>query len=196
MHMWAKIVTCHISNKPPSHQPLQLSPAVHYKGTLDGEKQDTGPRWLKCIWKKWFHLHIPVNRKTLNSFNQRIPFFSLINSNPWCSTIWCLPVCVDKIPIQSGSYLTSLEWSIRASLVVQSVKSLSAMQETCIQSLGWEEPLEKEMTIHSTILSWRIPWTEEPRGLQSMGSQRVRHNWVTNFHFHFPQSYLETVSQA
>ena len=121
MHMWAKIVTCHISNKPPSHQPLQLSPAVQYKGTLGGEKQNTGPRWLKYIWKKWFHLHIPVNRKTLNSFNQRIPFFSLINSNPWCSTIWCLHVCVDKIPIQSGSYLTSLEWSLRASLVVQSV---------------------------------------------------------------------------
>ena len=45
-----------------------------------------------------------------------------------------------------------------------------------VQSLGWEDPLEKEMATHSSILAWRIPWTEEPAGLQSMGSQRVRHD--------------------
>ena len=49
---------------------------------------------------------------------------------------------------------------------------------------SWEDPLEKEMATHSRVLAWRIPWTEEPGGLQSMGSQRVRHSWVTNFHFH------------
>ena len=53
---------------------------------------------------------------------------------------------------------------------------LPAMQETPVQSLGQEDPLEKEMVIHSSILAWRIPWMEEPGGLQSMGSQRVRHN--------------------
>ena len=53
------------------------------------------------------------------------------------------------------------------------VKNLSAMQETQVQSLGWEDPLEKGMTTHSSILAWRIPWTEEPGGLQFMGSQRV-----------------------
>ena len=58
----------------------------------------------------------------------------------------------------------------------QKVKNLPAVQETQVQSLGWEDPLEKEMTIHSSILAWRILWTEEPGGLQSMGSQRVRHN--------------------
>ena len=58
----------------------------------------------------------------------------------------------------------------------QTVKNLPAMQETWVRSLGWEDPLEKEMATHSNILAWRIPWTEEPCGLQSMGSQRVRHH--------------------
>ena len=56
------------------------------------------------------------------------------------------------------------------------VKNLSAMQETQIQSLGWKNPLEKEMATHFSILSWRIPLTEEPGRLQSMGLQRVRHD--------------------
>ena len=64
----------------------------------------------------------------------------------------------------------------QVSLVSQTVKNLPAMQETGVQSLGWEDPLEKEMAIHSSIVSWRIPWTEEPGGLQSMGSKRVGHN--------------------
>ena len=53
------------------------------------------------------------------------------------------------------------------------VKRLPAMQETRVRSLGWEDPLEKEMASHFSILAWKIPWTEEPIGLQSMGSQRV-----------------------
>ena len=56
------------------------------------------------------------------------------------------------------------------------IKYLPAMQETQVQSLGWEDPLEKQMTTPSSILAWKIPWTEEPGGLQSMGSQRVRHD--------------------
>ena len=56
------------------------------------------------------------------------------------------------------------------------VKNLPAMQETQIQSLGWEDPLEKGMATHSSILAWEIPWSEEPGGLQSMGSQKVGHN--------------------
>ena len=63
-----------------------------------------------------------------------------------------------------------------ASLVAQTVKCLPAMQEIQVQSLGLKDPLEKEMATHSSILAWRIPWTEEPDDLQSMGSQRVRHN--------------------
>ena len=60
-----------------------------------------------------------------------------------------------------------------ASLVAQRLKCLPAMRENWVRSLGWEDPLEKEMATHSSILAWRIPWTEEPGGLQSTGSQRV-----------------------
>ena len=66
------------------------------------------------------------------------------------------------------------------SLVTQMVNNLPAMQETWVWSLGQEEPLEKGMATHSCILAWRIPWTERPAVLQSMGSQRVRHDWVIN----------------
>ena len=65
---------------------------------------------------------------------------------------------------------------ISASLVAQRLKRLPAMRETWVWSLSLEDPLEKEMAAHSSILAWRIPWTEEPGRLQSMGSQRVRHN--------------------
>ena len=63
------------------------------------------------------------------------------------------------------------------------VKLLPAVQETRVRSLGWEDPLEKEMATHSSTLAWKIPWTEEPGRLQSMGLQRVRHDWATSFHF-------------
>ena len=60
--------------------------------------------------------------------------------------------------------------------VAQTVKRMPAMQETWVQSLGWEDPLEKEMATHSSTLARKIPWIEEPGGLQSTGSQRVRHD--------------------
>ena len=68
----------------------------------------------------------------------------------------------------------------RAFLVAQTIKNLPAMWETWVWSMGWEDPLQKGIAIHSSILAWRIPWTEEPGGLQSMGLQRVGHNWSTN----------------
>ena len=64
----------------------------------------------------------------------------------------------------------------RAALVVQTIKTLPAMQETQVQSLGQENPLEKGMATHSSFLAWEISWTEEPSKLQSMGLQRVRHD--------------------
>ena len=67
--------------------------------------------------------------------------------------------------------------------MAQTVKNLPAMQETQVRSLGWEDPLEKEMVTHSSILARRIPWTEEPGRLQSMGLQRVGHNSGTNTSF-------------
>ena len=66
--------------------------------------------------------------------------------------------------------------------MTQMVKDLPAMQETWVQSLGWEDPLEKEMATHPSILAWRIPWTEEPGGLQSRGGQES--DRLDNSHFH------------
>ena len=63
-----------------------------------------------------------------------------------------------------------------ASLIAQTVKNLPAMWDPWVRSLGWEDPLEEGMGTHSNILAWRMPWTEEPGGLQSMGPQRVRHD--------------------
>ena len=74
-------------------------------------------------------------------------------------------------------------------LVAQMVKSLPAMWETGVQSLGQEDTLEKEMATHSSTLAWKIPWMEEPERLQSMVSQRVRHNWATSLSFSFFLSY-------
>ena len=71
-----------------------------------------------------------------------------------------------------------------ASLVAQVVKTLPAMQETWAWSLGWEDPLEKEMATHFSVLDWKVPWIEEPNGLQSSGSWRVRHDWETEMHTH------------
>jgi len=64
----------------------------------------------------------------------------------------------------------------RASLVAQMVRNMPAMHEAWVRSPGWEDPLEKGMTTHSSILAWKISWTEEPGGLQSMRLQRVRHS--------------------
>ena len=69
--------------------------------------------------------------------------------------------------------LANCEWT---SLVAQMVKRLSTMRETQDRSPGWEDPLEKELAVHPGILAWEIPWMEEPGGLQSMGSQRVRND--------------------
>ena len=81
-------------------------------------------------------------------------------------------------------------------LVAQTVKNLPAVQETQVQSLCWDDPLEKGMAIHSSILAWRIPWTEEPSGLQSMGSQRVGYNWgttTTDGYLIFSASFVEMI---
>ena len=64
----------------------------------------------------------------------------------------------------------------QASLVAQMVKNVPAVKETQVQSVGWEDPMEKEMALHSSILAWEIPWTEESGGLRSMGSQKVEHD--------------------
>ena len=90
----------------------------------------------------------------------------------------CLfPARCQPLPRTLSTYLPI---SLGVSLGAQMVKNLLAMQETWVQSLGQEDPLEKGMATHPSISAWRIPWTEEPGQLQSMGSQRVRHNRLTD----------------
>ena len=78
--------------------------------------------------------------------------------------------------------------------MAQRIKHLPAMQETRVQSLGWEDPLEKEIATHSSILVWRIPWTEEPGELQSTGPQRVGHDWATLLHTEVSHSWCVSIN--
>ena len=102
----------------------------------------------------------------------------------------CFPITHDRLAVvgnelwvhssaRTGLWLTVEFPAYRAFLVVKLVKNLPAIQETPVHFLGGEDPLEKGMATHSSILTWRIPWTQEPGRLQSMGSQWVGHNWVT-----------------
>ena len=75
---------------------------------------------------------------------------------------------------------------IVTSLVAQTVKRLPTVKQTWVRSRGQEDPMEKEMATHSSTLAWKIPWTEERSRLQSMGSQRVGHDWVTSLHLTIP----------
>ena len=108
------------------------------------------------------------------------------------SFIILAPICRSLIHFESIFYVMWSNGSISffcmwlssypgASLAAQIVKHLPTMRETRVWSLGWEDPLEKEMATHSSILTWKMPWTEEPGRLQSMGSQRVGHDWVTSY---------------
>ena len=87
-------------------------------------------------------------------------------------------VSEDKIAnLQNQQQSTKIKSiKMRASLMAQRLKCLPTMRETWVRSLGREDPLEKEMATHSSTLAWKIPWTEKPGRLQSMGSQRVGHN--------------------
>ena len=82
--------------------------------------------------------------------------------------------------VKLGPKFIFLPMDIQSSLVAQTVKSLPAMWETQVRSLGQKGPLERGMAIYSSILAWKIPWMEEPGRPQSMGSQRVGHEWATN----------------
>ena len=82
-----------------------------------------------------------------------------------------------RSPGDGMGYPLQYSW---ASLVAQKVKNLPAIWETWVRNLSWEDPLEEGMATHSSILAWSIPWTEEPGGLESIGLQRVRHDWVAS----------------
>ena len=106
-------------------------------------------------------------------------FSSFVNV---CLSVQISPSDTD-ISQTEQSYLIRAHSNHLVSLVAQMVKHLPAMQETWVRSLGWEDPLEKEMATYSSTLAWKILWTEEPGRLQSMGSQRIGHDRDFTFIF-------------
>ena len=93
-----------------------------------------------------------------------------------CGSCCLGPHAKEHCPGDSRALKGTTEFFLVDSLVAQRLKHLPAMRETWVRSLDQEDPLEKEMATHSSILAWRIPWIEEPGGLQSVGSQRVGHD--------------------
>ena len=152
-------------------------------------------------WREWVSFTFlrcgPYFKVFIEFVTILVLFYVLVFSSRAYGILALWPGIQSEPPVLEGDVLTtgpprkSLEWiSIKynsswASLVAQMVKNLPAMQETRVQSLGWENPLEEGMATHSSILAGMIPWTEETGGLQSMGSQRVGHNWATNTFTHF-----------
>ena len=107
--------------------------------------------------------------------------FKTVNILPFILPSARLPLVPGSSNVKILGLITCLSFRFsRDSLVAQMVKSLPVMWETRVWSLGLEDPLEKEMATHSSILAWKIPWMEEPGRLQSMGSQRIRHDWATS----------------
>ena len=124
------------------------------------------------LWIIHFHCYVVVCN--LNFLEKEMATHSSVLA-------WRIPGTGEPGGLPSmGSHRVGHDWSDLAAAVTQLVKNLPAMQETQVRSLGWEDSLEKERATHSSILAWRILWTEEPGRLQTMGSQRVGHDWETN----------------
>ena len=115
-----------------------------------------------------FCIEIPKESLKVEQINEfsEVEGHRLIYRNQFYSCILAMNTWTMELKIQH--HLTSL--------VAQTVKRLSTMWETWVRSLGWEDPLEKEMAVHSRTIAWKIPWTEEPGRLESMGLQTVRHD--------------------
>ena len=96
-----------------------------------------------------------------------------MDGGAWWATVHRVTKNQTRLSDFTFTFTKAISWT---SLVAQTVKHLSTMWETRVRALGWEDPLEKEMAIHSSTITWRTPWTEEPGRLQSMGSQRVGHD--------------------
>ena len=137
------------------------------------------------IWLKWLSMHTRTRKWDPTSGQHGHKFlkkYKKCNNCVWNKRKFLASLLDPKVSLGG------------ISLVAQVVKSLPAMRETWVQSLGQEDPLENEIATHSSILVWKIPWIEEPGRLQSMGSQRVGHNWVTNTLPYFKASLREVWS--
>ena len=136
------------------------------------------------------HIDLSLGDKEATQLKTLLSVYELNNRYPvtihnrlwkkWCDCSWSYCTCYLCRNLWTKELAAKLVISYRASLSTQMIKTLTAKQKTQVQSLGQKDPLEKGMATHSSILAWRIPQTEEPGGLQSTGSQRVRHGWAMN----------------
>ena len=137
--------------------------------------------YFPCPRRNWFLTSVKLLRGLEDFFSSRGSLLEKM-TGPWTrkgsvhrrgavlSAAQMMPVRAQELDLLG----------VLASLVVQRLKPMPGIRETRVWSLGREDPLEKEMATHSSTLAWRIPWREEPGRLQSMGSQRVGHDWVTS----------------
>ena len=165
--------------KAPEPEPFPLQPLLgqfaHLCSSSEGLRG--APPSLPCTVWRWVHLG------PLACLYLSVSALSHLFKHESVNTKWIIIHVIKnqtvKQPLQI--MLCVIKVDFRASLVAQRVKRLPTMQETWVQSLGREDPLEKGMAPHSSTLAWKIPWTEKPGRLQSMRSQRVRHDWATSF---------------
>ena len=146
--------------------------------------------------KQAYILHVQLRSKEVQVFQGSSFSYNWALVGCWVVSYQCSCCLLDThlASIQADMGNTLSPARTRASLVAQMVKKLPAMQETQLQSLGQKDPLKKGMATHSSILAWRIPWTEEPGGLQSTGSQRVRYDPMTNTFTFQPEWILRDVA--
>ena len=119
--------------------------------------------WLSTQTHQWFQHHLLKNNQNKTIISSIYP--GTFYENQLTIYVWIYFWTHYSNPLICMSILLLILYYLEASLVAQRLKRLPAMQETWVLSLGWEDPLEKEMAPHSSILVWRIPWTEEPGGL-------------------------------
>ena len=182
----------------PQPEPLSLwqttaDPYLHRKCSNTVLSQSLWGLWVlvctRFVWALWASL-LGMGFDSKREFAPPVILLGLLLW-PWTwgissQLLQCLPSYWVSLTLDMG-YLHTTSEALMISLVAQLVKHLLTTWETQVQSLGWEDPLEKEMATLSSTLAWRISWMEEPGGLQSMGLQRVRHDWATSLSFHFLQ---------
>ena len=157
------------------------SPKVWYFWKAENKKENSKKKKKAefvstSIWSQkkshFFIFWLLTNKTLLIKIDKTMPFSQIVPLSP-------SPTESKRLFYTSVSLLLSGIQCYGVSLVAQRLKHLPLMQETWVRSLGREDPLEKEVAIHASILAWRIPWMEEPGRLQSMGWQRVGNDWAT-----------------
>ena len=158
---------------------FSISPSSEHSGLISFRMD-----WLDLLAVQGTLKSLLQHHSSKASILRHSAFFMVRLSHPHMTTRNTMAFTIQTFVNRAMSLLFNMLFRfVMPGGLAQRLKCLPAMRETWVQSLGQEDPLEKEMATHSKILAWRIPWTEEPSGLQSTGSQKVRHDWATSLHF-------------